>query len=107
MLVGPDPALLIINGSPMFKSIRETRKLFTVEGLAQGGQVNIKTSKYLLSLPREKQAEVLSAHLAHLKKDLAAIEDLIANATVGEGGHVNRAQLQLLIQITRGLLEQV
>ena len=43
----------------MLKSIKETGKLFTIEGI-QNGQINIISSKYLLSLPAEKQVEVLT-----------------------------------------------
>ena len=54
----------------MLNSIKETRKLFTIEGV-EDGQVNIKTSKFLLSLPEDKQVEVLTSHLKDLKRDYA------------------------------------
>ena len=52
----------------MLKSIEETKKLFTIEGM-NNGQVDLKISKQLLSLSEDKQVEVLSNQLERLKKD--------------------------------------
>ncbi|MBU0986773.1 MAG: hypothetical protein KKH68_05915 [Proteobacteria bacterium] len=91
----------------MFKSIKKTRKLFEIEGVKTDGQVNIKTSRYLLSLPKAKQSEVLNTHLANLKKDLAIFENPVVQNSIGEGGYINKAQLQLLIQVIEGLLAKI
>ncbi len=85
----------------MLKSIQETKKLFTVEGIADG-QVDIKTSRYLLSLPEEKQIRVLSEQLIKLKNDMAGYEGGRQNSD-----EIYRTQLQLLIQVIEGLLNQV
>jgi len=90
----------------MLKSIEETKKLFTIEGM-QNGQVNIKTSKHLLSLPEEKQIEVLRIHLKSLKKDSAKYEITASEEPNGQGDDVDRMQLQLLIQVIEGLLNQI
>lgn len=55
----------------MLKSIHATQKLFKVERIKADGQVDIKTSEYLLSLSQEEQIETLTIHTAKLKKDLA------------------------------------
>ena len=61
----------------MYKSIKETQKSFRIEGL-EGGQVNIRTSKYLLSLPEEEQIKALSDQRERLKEDLASHETILS-----------------------------
>ncbi|MBW2217094.1 MAG: hypothetical protein JRF34_07875, partial [Deltaproteobacteria bacterium] len=53
----------------MLKSIEETKKLFTIEGM-KDGQVDLKISKYLLSLPEDKQVEFLTKQKERLKEEL-------------------------------------
>lgn len=90
----------------MRKSIIETQKLFQIEDL-KDGQVNIKTSEYLLSLKEEEQIKVLTAHLSELKNDLAILEDPAIVDSIGKGDEVEKAQLQLLINIIGNLLSQI
>ena len=90
----------------MLKSIKETGKLFTIEGI-QKGQVNIKTSNYLLSLPEEKQVEVLTTHLDNLKNDLAGYESPGSQRPKSPDADVHKTQLQILIQVIEGLLDQI
>jgi len=90
----------------MRKSILETQKLFQIENL-KDGQVGIKTSKYLLSLKEEEQIKVLTAQLSKLKNDLAKLEDPVLRDSIGKGGEVEKAQLQLLITIIENLLSQI
>jgi len=90
----------------MLRSIRETQKLFSIEGM-QGGEVNIRTSQYLLSLPKDKQIEVLTEHLENLKKDLARYADPTLKDSNGENNNIDKAQLQILIEVTEGLLSHL
>jgi hypothetical protein len=90
----------------MEKSIKATQRLFRVEGLA-GGEVQVETTKYLLSLPENKQMEVLTEHLENLRKDYAKYERPPAGLGQGKDFAVKKAQLELLIQVTEGLLSQV
>ena len=90
----------------MLKSIRETRKLFSIEGM-QNGQVSIKTSQYLLSLSKDKQIEVLTDHLENLKEDLARYEDSALQDSNGKDDNIDKAQLQILIEVIEGMLSQV
>ncbi len=90
----------------MHKSIIETQKLFQIEDL-KDGQVKIKTSEYLLSLKEKEQIEVLTAHLSKLKNDLAKLEDPALKDSIGKGGEVGKAQLQLLANIIENLLSQI
>ena len=90
----------------MRKSIIETQKLFQIEDL-KDGQVNIKTSEYLLSLKEKEQIEVLTAHLSELKNDLAILEDPAIVDSISNGDEVEKAQLQLLINIIVNLLSQI
>jgi hypothetical protein len=90
----------------MLKSIEETRKLFTIEGI-QEGQVNIKTSNYLLSLPEEKQVEVLTRHLENLKNDFAGYASPGSQKPKSPDADVHNMQLQILIQVIEGLLDQI
>ena len=90
----------------MLRSIRETQKLFSVEGM-QVGEVNIRTSQYLLSLPKDKQIEILADHLENLKEDLAYFKDPTLQDSNGEDGNIDKAQLQILIEVTEGLLSQI
>ncbi len=90
----------------MLKSVRETQKLFSIEGI-QDGEVNIETSEYLLSLPKDKQIEVLRKHLEDLKEDLAKYEDLIVQDPNGKDDDIDKAQLQILIDVIEGLLSQI
>jgi len=89
----------------MLRSIRETQKLFSVEGM-QVGEVNIRTSQYLLSLPKDKQIEILADHLENLKEDLAYFKDPTLQDSNGEDG-IDKTQLQILIEVTEGLLSQI
>ena len=90
----------------MHKSIIETQKLFQIEYL-KDGQLSIRTSEYLLSLKEEEQIKVLTAHLSKLKNDLAKLEDPALKNAIGKGGEVEKAQLQLLINIIETLLSQI
>ena len=90
----------------MLRSIREAQKLFSIEGM-QGGEVNIRTSQYLLSLPRDKQIEVLTEHLENLKRDLARFADPTLKDSNGENNNIDKAQLQILIEVTEGLLSHI
>ena len=90
----------------MLRSIRESQKLFSIEGM-QGGQVNIRTSQYLLSLPRDKQIEVLRKHLEDLKEDLAEYEDPTLQDSNAKDDNIDKAQLQILIEVAEGLLSQI
>jgi len=90
----------------MLRSIRETQKLFSIEGM-QGGEVNIRTSQYLLSLPKDKQIEVLTEHLENLKRDFARYADPTLKDSNGKGDDIDKAQLQILIEVTEGLLSHL
>ena len=90
----------------MLRSIRETQKLFSIEGM-QGGEVNIRTSQYLLSLPKDKQIEVLTEHLENLKRDLARYADPTLQDSNGKDDNIDKAQLQILIEVTEALLSQI
>ncbi len=90
----------------MLKSVRETQKLFSIEGI-QDGEVNIETSEYLLSLPKDKQIEVLRKHLEDLKEDLAKYEDPTVQDPNGKDDDIDKAQLQILIDVIEGLLSQI
>jgi hypothetical protein len=90
----------------MLRSIRETQKLFSIEGI-QDGEVNIETSEYLLSLPKDKQIEVLRKHLEDLKEDLAKYEDPTVQDPNGKDDDIDKAQLQILIDVIEGLLSQI
>ncbi len=79
----------------MISSIKESQKLFTIEGV-ETGQVDVKATDYLLSLPDDKQIEVLTRLLENLKADFQnSTEDM------------NKTQLQLLIEVTEGLLSKI
>jgi hypothetical protein len=91
----------------MFNSIIETQKLFKVERLKEGGQVDVKATKYLLSLSEDKQREVLTAKLADLRKDLAKLKNPFLQGSIGEGGNIQAAQLQILVGVIEGLLSQI
>ena len=90
----------------MHKIILETQKLFQIEDL-KDGQISIKTSKYLLSLKEEEQINVLTAHLLKLKNELATLENPALKDSIGKGGEVEKAQLQLLSNIIENLLSQI
>jgi len=90
----------------MLKSVRETQKLFSIEGI-QDGEVNIETSEYLLSLPKDKQIEVLRKHIEDLKEDLAKYEDPTVQDPNGKDDDIDKAQLQILIDVIEGLLSQI
>lgn len=91
----------------MFKSIHATQKLFKIERIKEDGQVDIKTSKYLLSLSQDEQIKTLTIHLEKLKKDLIKLENPILIDAIGEGGEIQKTQLQILISITENLLSQL
>ena len=90
----------------MLKSIQETKKLFKIEGM-QNGQVEIKTSKYLLSLSEEEQAEVLSTQLESLKKDYSKQVDTGTQDPNDQTGGIDKMQLQILIQVIESMLSQI
>jgi len=90
----------------VLKSIAKTRKLFTVEGVAKG-KVNVVLSKYLLSLPENKQREVLNGCLEGLRKDLSAYGRNDHPKLHSQEEEVNKAQLQLMIEVIEGLLAQI
>ena len=90
----------------MLRSVRETQKLFRIESV-KGGRIDIKTSEHLLSLPQNKQFEVLTAQLENLKKDLARYENPASNSPDRKGDEVNQTQLKLLIQVIENLLTQI
>jgi hypothetical protein len=73
----------------------------------QGGEVNIRTSQYLLSLPKDKQIEVLTEHLENLKRDSARFADPTLQDPNGKGDDIDKAQLQILIEVTEGLLSHL
>jgi len=89
----------------MYRSISETQKLFSIEGM-ESGQLNIKTSEYLLSLSEDKQIEVLTDRLEDLKDDLAKHKELPHDSDE-KNEDVNEVQLQLLIQVIEGLIAKV
>ena len=95
-----------VNEKIKLRSIRETQKLFNIEGM-QGDKVNIRTSRYLLSLPKDKQIEVLTVHLENLKRDLARFVDPTLKDSDGKGDDIDKSQLQILIEITEGLLSHI
>lgn len=90
----------------MLRSIREAQKLFSVEGM-QGGEVNIRTSQYLLSLPKDKQIEVITEHLENLKKDLAGYTGPTLQNSNGKDDSIDKAQLEILIEVIEGLLSRI
>ncbi len=90
----------------MRKNIIETQKLFQIEDL-KDGQVSIKTSEYLLSLKEEEQIKVLAVHLSKLKNDLAKFDSPAFEDSTGKDGDLEKAQLQLLINIIENLLSQI
>ncbi|SPD74556.1 hypothetical protein PITCH_A240027 [uncultured Desulfobacterium sp.] len=89
----------------MLKSIKDTGKLFQIEGL-RNGKVNIKATTYLLSLPEKQQAEVLAAHLEHLKKDLEKYHNT-KRSSYNKNNEVEMVQVKLLIEVIEGLMAQV
>ena len=93
-------------GRWMEKSAKATQRLFRVEGLA-GGKVQVETTKYLLSLPRHTQIEVLTEHLENLRKDYLIYKNPSPGFVRSKEFAINKAQLELLIQVTEGLLSQV
>lgn len=90
----------------MLKSILKTRKLFTIEGLGQG-QLDVQASEYLLSLPEDEQIEVLTGHLNDLKTDLVQGEKPESPNSNGKNDDLDKAQLQVLIQVIEGLLSRI
>jgi hypothetical protein len=91
----------------MFNSIAETQKLFKVERIKKDGQVDVKTTEYLLSLSGDEQRKVLTTQLADLRKDLAKLKNPFLKGSIGEGGNIQAAQLQILIGVIEGLLYQI
>ena len=90
----------------MLKSVRETRKLFSIEGM-QDGEVNIRTSQYLLSLSKDKQIEVLRKHLENLKEDLAKYENPTVQEPNAKDDDMAKIHLEILIDVIEGLLSQI
>jgi len=80
--------------------------LFSIEGM-QDGEVNIRSSQYLLSLPKDKQIEVLGKHLENLKEDLAKYEDPTVQEPNGKDDDMAKVQLQIFIDAIEGLLSQI
>jgi hypothetical protein len=87
-----------------YKNIKETQKLFSIEGVDRG-QVRVRTSDYLLSLPDDKQIEVLTKHLEDLKAEFERYE----NATFQPSNvdEINETQLKVVIEVTEALLSQI
>ena len=89
----------------MDQSIGEIQKLFQIEGV-KNGQVQVKATPYLISLPEEKQIQVLREHLDHLKRDLAKY-DLSKGTNPPGPEDVRKTQLQVLVQVVQGLLAKI
>ena len=90
----------------MLKSIEETKKLFTLEGM-KNGQVDLRISKYLLSLSEEKQVEALTKQMERLKEDYAKYEASATPGSSNQNDNLDKMQLQVLIQVIEGLLSQI
>jgi hypothetical protein len=90
----------------LLRSVSETRKLFTLQDI-WSGKVNVELSGYLLSLTEEKQKEVLTEHLANLKKDLSEYEGPGSFRSDSGEDQTNKLQLQVAIQVIEGLLGQI
>ena len=90
----------------MLKSIEETKKLFTIEGM-KNGQVDLKISKQLLSLSEDKQVEVLSKQLDTLKKDFEKYEASASLDSNNQKEPIDKMQLEVLIQVIEGMLSQI
>ena len=90
----------------MLKSIEETKKLFTIEGM-NNGQVDLKISKQLLSFSEDKQIDVLSNQLERLKKDFEKYEGSASLNSNNQNEAIDRMQLQVLIQVIEGMLSQI
>jgi hypothetical protein len=90
----------------MLKSIEETKKLFTIEGM-KNGQVDLKISKYLLSLPEDKQVEVLTKQKERLEEDFAKHEPSASPDSNSQKENIDKMQLQVLLQVIDGMLSQV
>jgi hypothetical protein len=83
-----------------YKNIKETQKLFSIEGVDRG-QVRV----YLLSLPDDKQIEVLTKHLEDLKAEFERYEDPTLQPSNGD--EINETQLKVVIEVTEALLSQI
>ncbi|MBW1828027.1 MAG: hypothetical protein JRI74_01225 [Deltaproteobacteria bacterium] len=90
----------------MLKSIEETKKLFTIEGM-KDGQVDLKISKYLLSLPEDKQVEVLTKQKERLKEDFEKHEPSASPDSNSQKENIDKMQLQVLLQVIDGMLSQI
>jgi hypothetical protein len=90
----------------MLKSIEETKKLFTIEGM-KNGQVDLKISKHLLSLPEDKQVEVLTKQMERLKEDFAKYEPSASPDSNSQKENIDKMQLQVLLQVIDGMLSQM
>ena len=90
----------------MLKSIEETKKLFTIEGM-KNGQVDLKISKYLLSLSEDKQVEVLTKQMERLKEDFAKYEESASPGSNNQKEDIDKMQLQVLLQVIDGMLSQI
>jgi hypothetical protein len=90
----------------MLKSIEETKKLFTIEGM-KNGQVDLKISKYLLSLSEDKQVEVLTKQMERLKEDSAKYEPSASLDSNSQKENIDKMQLQVLLQVIDGMLSQI
>jgi hypothetical protein len=90
----------------MLKSIEETKKLFTIEGM-KNGQVDLKISKYLLSLSEDKQVEVLTKQMESLKEDFTKCEPSASPDSNSQKENIDKMQLQVLLQVIDGMLSQI
>lgn len=90
----------------MLKSVRETRKLFRIEGIREG-EVNVETSQYLLSLPKHEQIKVLTEHLGNLREDLADYKNPALQGSNGKYDHIGKIQLEILIEVIERLLSRI
>jgi len=90
----------------MLKSIEETKKLFTIEGM-KNGQVDLKISKHLLSLSEDKQVEALTKQMERLKEDFAKYEASTSPGSNNQKENIDKMQLQVLMQVIEGLLSQI
>ena len=86
--------------------IKETQRLFSIEGI-ENGQVQVKVSNYLLSLPDEKQIEVLTRHLENLKENFAKYEDSGFGDPTAKHDEVKNTQVRLLMQVIESLLSNI
>ena len=90
----------------MLKSIEETKKLFTIEGM-KNGQVDLKISKHLLSLSEDKQVEILTKQMKRLEEDFERYEASASSGSNNQKENIDKMQLQVLMQVIDGMLSQI